>query len=60
MSKVSSIGMSESALDRRERLLNAYTKPKRAVNDERRQINEAEYTTRKEYTSKNQAFGAVW
>lgn len=58
--KTNVVGMSESALDRRERLLNAYSKPKRAVNDERRQINEAEYTTRKEYTSKNQAFGGVW
>lgn len=58
--KTNVVGMSESALDRRERLLNAYSKPKRAVNDERRQINEAEYTTRKEYTPKNQAFGGVW
>lgn len=33
MSKAAHIGMTESALDRRERLLNAYTKPKRPVSE---------------------------
>lgn len=60
MSKAAHIGMTESALDRRERLLNAYTKPKRPVSENVRINNENQYTTRKEYTTKNQAFGAVW
>lgn len=60
MSKVAHIGMTESALERRERLLNAYTKPKRPVSENIRINNENQYTTRKEYATKNQAFGAVW
>ncbi|AFC22103.1 hypothetical protein GAP52_109 [Cronobacter phage vB_CsaP_GAP52] len=60
MSKAAHIGMTESALDRRERLLNAYTKPKRPVSENVRINNENQYTTRKEYPTTNQAFGAVW
>lgn len=55
-----SIGMTEAQLERRERLLNTYNKPKRPVNEATRIRNENEYSTRKEYRTTNQAFGAVW
>lgn len=43
------IGMSESALDRRERLLSTYNKTRKPVSDWERINNENSYTVRRGY-----------